>query len=133
MPLMVDIAGYITDLKSGTASTSARPENSPTKKRKLNGEHPVNVAGDERVLSRNKEDGGHMSSEWKDALQIPDISFSAPQRKKLSLEIGALKSEGIRAKNPKTQAIEFSVPWKDIGEFSTRYLQLAVQEVLIVA
>lgn len=129
---MVEIAEYIIDLKSGTASTSAQTGNSPTKKRKLNGEHPTNGAGDEGVLSRNGKDEGHVDSEWKNALQIPDISFSVPQRKKLSLEIGALKSEGIRAVNPKSQAVEFSVPWKDVGEFSLQSLQLVVYEVLIL-
>ena len=128
---MVDVAKYIISLTSGTPPISAQIDNSPTKKRKLNGEHPANGAGDGGG-SRNGEDGGHMSSEWKKCLRIPDISFSVPQRKKLSLEIGALKSDGIRAVNPKTQVIEFSVSWKDIGEFSSWWLQLAVQEVLTV-
>ncbi|KAL9111190.1 MAG: hypothetical protein Q9187_007948 [Circinaria calcarea] len=116
--LMVDVAKYILSLKSSTTSTSAQfdvyEDCSKSKKRKLNGASPPNGPSDEGLLSRNAKDEGSRSSEWKIAFQILDISFLVPQRKKLSLEIGVLKSEGIRALNPKTQAIEFSVSWKDI-------------------
>lgn len=126
---MVDVAKYILSLKSSTTSPSAQfdlYDDCSKKKRKLNGATPPNGPCEVGFPSSNRKDDGSTSSEWKKALQISDISFSVPQRKKLSLEIGASKSEGIRAVNPKTQAIEFSVSWRDIGEFSSRCLHLAL-------
>lgn len=47
---------------------------------------------------------------------IKDVSFLIPLRKKLTLEIGNLKDQGVRARNPSSGDVEFGVSYKDIRE-----------------
>ena len=105
--MMIDIATYILTLYQTTGTESTVP---PSKKRRLNGDSDAN----ERKTTSNNDEP--TSSQWHNAFRISDISFSIPQRKKLSLEISAERKEGIRAVNPKTETEEFSIPWIDIGK-----------------
>ena len=56
---------------------------------------------------------------------IKDISFSIPQRKKLTLEIGKLPEQGLRARNPTSGELEFVVKWKEMGQYCLRKTYLA--------
>ena len=110
MPLMLDVAAYILNSQQSSETDSLVP---PSKRRKLNGH--VDVSESELASNNKGPSNEHMSSKWHNPLRIPDVSFSIPQRKKLSLEIGAERGEGIRAVNPKTDSNEFFVPWTEIG------------------
>jgi hypothetical protein len=48
---------------------------------------------------------------------VQDISFAAPQRKKLTLEITA-GSNYLRARNQTTKEVEFGVPMNQIREYA---------------
>ncbi|KAI9854980.1 MAG: hypothetical protein M1824_006489 [Vezdaea acicularis] len=101
-PLFNSISRHVLNVSSSSFS-----ENGPAaKKRRLD------------VPSGN--DLAHRPSteipKWRDPQEhadtvIPDLSFSIPQRKKLTLEF---TDNGVRAKNPSTQGIEFGVSWGDI-------------------
>ena len=104
---MIDIAKYIVTLQQPTENESTVP---PSKKRRLNGDSDAN---ERKTTSNNYEP---TTSQWHNAFRMPDVSFSIPQRKKLSLEISVEHKEGIRAVNPKTETEEFSIPWIDIGK-----------------
>lgn len=85
----------------------------------------VQGAKKKRKLDALKDSGGGggggsvMFEAWKEGswAAIKDISFSIPQRKKLSLEIGFLPEQGLRGRNVASDEIEFAVRWKDIREF----------------
>lgn len=83
----------------------ANGDASSSKKRKLD-------------ASEGTEDQGKsfLHEDWntKSCSSIPELSFSIPQRKKLTLEIGSLKSQGVRARNPSTGAVAFGVSYQDI-------------------
>ena len=81
-------------------SPDAESNGSAAKRRKLN---------EETQKGPSSLDGA-----WSSTL-FESVSFSVPQRKKLSLEISAKKSEGVRAVNPATKRTEFGVPWNDAG------------------
>ena len=110
---MIDVAKYIIELRKATGlEENIKSDDQPAKKRKLNGNHSVN--GKEEVIE--KDDGDHINSPWHNSFLLPDISFVVPQRKKLSLELGSLPSEGIRAVAQKDSIPEFFIQWTDIGE-----------------
>jgi hypothetical protein len=110
-PLFEDLARYTCNLLARNASTSLPPapasDGPAAKKRKLqngdttNGataEAPVDLKGDAPVQ-----------------FYVQDISFAAPQRKKLTLEITA-GSRYLRARNQTTKEVEFGVPMNQIRE-----------------
>lgn len=58
------------------------------------------------------------STQWLHApytLQVPEVSFSTPIRKKLTVEFVADHDGGIRGIDPKTGSVEASMAWADIG------------------
>ena len=95
--LFYDIAGYIIELQHAIGQEAgASQEENPSKKRKL--EHrPI------------------QSTSWdKDTLcTFADISFSIPQRKKLTLELSQSPKQGLRATNPSGD-IEFAFSWESV-------------------
>ena len=98
----MDIAGFVQEIASGAGAPSQTNGDGPlTKKRKLES-------------SKDWETGSHKT--------IKELSFSIPQRKKFTLEIGDRKTQGLRAKNPTTGDVEFAVNWNDLG--TTSYLKL---------
>lgn len=101
-PLFVDLAKFID---AQTAEAHANGDGSSSKKRKLDSSQGTENQG----ISFLHED-------WntKTCSSINELSFSIPQRKKLTLEIGSLKSQGVRARNPSTGAVEFGVSYQDI-------------------
>lgn len=104
-PLFVDIARFIQDLDSvGAAQTQPNGDVQISKKRKLE----VSLSAEVR--------GGPSHHTWRNGSYsaIKDLSFSIPQRKKLTLEIGHLQTQGLRAKNSTTGDVEFALSWKDI-------------------
>jgi hypothetical protein len=52
-------------------------------------------------------------------LSVPEISFTVPVRKKLTLE---LVKEGLRARVP-SGGVEFGVAWQDAGNCSNPVLR----------
>ena len=96
--LFQDIAQYIVNLRGITETQSQQP----SKKRKLdsafNGKEPT-------------------SSTWKPGSfsTFKELSFTVPQRKKLTLEIGDA-SAGLRAMNPTTNDVEFGANWRDVAQ-----------------
>lgn len=95
--LFQDIAQHITNLKH--SSNGSHDEN-PSKKRKL--ENRYNGPND-------------VEDHWKSTFYstVKELSFTIPQRKKLTLEIGDATA-GLRARNPLTTEVEFAALWKDI-------------------
>ncbi|KAJ5818366.1 hypothetical protein N7474_003957 [Penicillium riverlandense] len=105
----IDLARYTCNLLARNASTSLPPalasDGPAAKKRKLqNGDTtngatvqaPVDLKGDAPIQ-----------------FYVQDISFAAPQRKKLTLEITA-GSSCLRARNQTTKEVEFGVPLNQI-------------------
>lgn len=48
-------------------------------------------------------------------MTIKDLPFSIPQRKKFTLEVGNLESQGLQTKNPASGEVEFAIDWGNIG------------------
>ena len=96
--LFRDVSQYVITLRSDSLSKGDQP----SKKRKLEG----GVNGRE-----------HSNGPWKAGTYstIRELSFTVPQRKKLSLEIGD-KTTGLRARNPTTEDVEFGVQWQDVAQ-----------------
>ena len=110
---MVDIAQHIINLRKTPGSESIESADPPTKKRRLNGSH---IGNDEEGSIGDVGDEDRLISKWQNSFLLPDVSFVVPQRKKLSLELGSLENEGIRAVTPKDNTPEFSIPWTNIGK-----------------
>lgn len=95
--LFYDIAGHIIELQNAIGQeTGANKEENPSKKRKL--EHrPV------------------QSTTWDNCAfyTFADISFSIPQRKKLTLELSQSTTQGLRATNP-SGGVEFAFSWESV-------------------
>ena len=81
-----------------------------TKKRRLND------TGDANEDRDSKHGNGVSNGHWDKGTcsEIKEISFSVPQRKKLTLEIGNLPDQGLRATNPSTAEPEFQIQWSDV-------------------
>lgn len=96
--LFVDVSRYIITLR-GISSSEA---DQPSKKRKLD----KGVNGTE-----------NRSGVWKHGSYstIRELSFTIPQRKKLSLDVGNATT-GLRATNPTTNEVEFGVNWRDVSQ-----------------
>lgn len=90
-----------------TAEAHANGDGSSPKKRKLDASQGTGTGTQGKSF---------LHEDWntKTCSSITEISFSIPQRKKLTLEIGSLKSQGVRARNPSTGAVEFGVSYQDI-------------------
>ncbi len=86
--------------------------NQASKKRKLNGHG--DTSGE--IQKESKQGNGVSAGHWKNGSysEIKEISFSVPQRKKLTLGLGNLPNQGLRASNPSTGETEFQVQWSDI-------------------
>src|SRR5436305_14404406 len=102
------IAQYIIDLKTSS------PENAPaTKKRR------IDDLSMRQLSNNNGSDGGagtikgepNTTTDGPALLAVGEISFSVPQRKKLTLEFFGW---GIRAVNPGSGMVEFGVRYGDI-------------------
>ena len=83
-----------------------------SKKRKLNGSGDANQSTKQEYKHGNSVTNGH----WEDGSYstVKEISFSVPQRKKLTLEIGNLPTQGLRASNPSTGEPEFQIQWSNV-------------------
>ena len=79
-----------------------------SKKRKLNG------IGE--TSGGTKHSNGISNGQWEQGSysEIKEISFSIPQRKKLTLELGNLPNQGLRATNPSTGESEFQIQWSGV-------------------
>lgn len=104
-PLFVDLAKFIDAHSGQTAEAHANGDASSSKKRKLDASEGTEGQGKSFL---------HEDWNTKSCSSIPELSFSIPQRKKLTLEIGSLKSQGVRARNPSTGAVAFGVSFQDI-------------------
>ena len=96
--LFRDVSQYIITLRSDPILK----EDQPSKKRKLDG----------GVNGRGPTNGPWKAGTYS---TIRELSFTVPQRKKLSLEIGD-KTTGLRARNPTTEDVEFGVQWQDVAQ-----------------
>lgn len=122
-PLFVDIARFIQDVNSvGPAPIQPNGDGQISKKRKLEVSLRAGVQG--QVPSHQTWRSGSYST-------INDLSFSIPQRKKLSLDIGHLENQGLRARNPASGDIEFELSWKDIRKsLSSCVLYIAISKLI---
>lgn len=105
-PLFVDIARFIQDVNPvGAAQTLPNGDGQISKKRKL-----------EVSLGAEVQEQGPSHQTWKSGSYstIKDLSFSIPQRKKLTLDIGCLENQGLQARNSTTGDVEFALSWKAI-------------------
>ena len=85
-----------------------------SKKRKLNGDGDTS-----QEPKQERPDGNGISNgPWRKEsyCEIKEISFFVPQRKKLTLELGNLPDQGLRASNPSTGKPEFQVQWSDVQQ-----------------
>lgn len=110
-PLFEDLARYTSSLQARTASTTLPIVPPPTdgpaaKKRKIqNGS-----SGETAQASVNLKDAPTQ-------FYVQDISFSMPQRKKLTLEVTA-GHRYLRARNQATKEVEFGVSMDQIRKSS---------------
>lgn len=111
-PLFEDVARYVVDtttrIQNQVATAHRQPppaeEEPAIKKRKLqNG----NGVGAQAIKSE-------VASDAPLKFKMQDISFTIPQRKKLSLEITAAGGQ-LRARNQTTDTVEFGVAMNEIG------------------
>ena len=122
--LFTDIASYTLSLKAQAAIRTEGEGERPAK-RQRGGEQPV-------TTSSNGVSGSKALDAAPATLAIKELSFSVPQRKKLTLELaGEGLTEVLRARNTVTGFLEFGVPMREIGEstsysFSSRVLYYAV-------
>jgi hypothetical protein len=112
-PLFEDVARYVVDTTTRMQSqiaTQQKPqpaeEEPAIKKRKLQNGNGVGT------LAVKSESASDAPLKFK----VQDISFTIPQRKKLSLEITAAGGQ-LRARNQTTDTVEFSMAMNDIGEW----------------
>lgn len=107
--LFYDISTYLLPLK---LSAGTGEYTQASKKRKLNENGDTGWEIKQESKHGNGLDNGH----WENGSysEIKEISFSVPQRKKLTLEIGKLPNQGLRASNPSTGETEFQVHWSEI-------------------
>lgn len=112
--LFIDIAEFIQGESQHENLTQEAGEGQYSKKRKL-------------VAIRDLEDQGQSHENWKSGsyCTIQDVSFSIPQRKKLTLEIGNSASQGVRGRNPSSNDVEFTVKWTDIRRSFRFYFSIS--------
>lgn len=122
-PLFVDIARFIQDVNPvGPASIQHNGDGQILKKRKLEVSLRAGVQGQEP---------SHQTWRRGSYSTVNDLSFSIPQRKKLSLEIGHLETQGLRARNPASGDIEFELSWKDIRKsLSSCVYSIAISKLI---
>ena len=124
-PLMRDIASYVARLRRETrdselaAGGDALAEGSQSKKRKLDN------LKNEKIEPSSGSTQASLSGEWKSSVRFPDVSFTIPQRKKMTLEIGTAELEGVRAMNAATAAPEGAIAYSEIGKQSGNVFPLA--------
>lgn len=105
--LFVDIARFIQHVNPvGAAQTQPNGDGQISKKRKLE----ISQGAAAEVQGQ-----GPTHQTWRSGSYstIKDLSFSIPQRKKLTLDIGHLENQGLRARNSAGE-VEFVLSWKDI-------------------
>ena len=119
---MMEIASYVASIRAGikseigVAGDDHAAEGSQSKKRKLDN------LKDGKGPSTKESTHANMNGTWKSPIQFADISFTIPQRKKMTLEMGTSKNEGIRAFNTATKAPEGAIPYSQIGKFTESLL-----------
>lgn len=109
--LFEDIARYTSSLRVRHANTPLRPaetlnEGPATKRRKLQN-------GD---ATEDSQSSANLNADASLQFYMRDVSFTIPQRKKLTLEITAGQGY-LRARNQTTQEVEFGVPMDRIREW----------------
>lgn len=105
--LFVDIARFIQHVNPvGAAQTQPNGDGQISKKRKLE---------ISRGAAAEVQGQGPTHQTWRNGSYstIKDLSFSIPQRKKLTLDIGHLENQGLRARNSAGE-VELVLSWKDI-------------------
>ena len=113
-PLFNDIAGFIQELTIRDESTQVNGfEAFSSKKRKVQG-----------LQYHDSSDAQFSNLEWPSGsfVSVKDLSFSIPQRKKFTLEIGKNKTQGLLIKHPANNDIEFSIKWELVGENLHKHL-----------
>ena len=113
--LFSGIAVYVLELQNQAVGNNGDYDPA-AKKRKLDMEVSSRVGtGTAPTTGRpGPDDNSSINAEWS-STSFDAISFSVPQRKKLVLDISSKQAEGIRAKNPDTESVEFGIPWKEAG------------------
>ncbi|KAI9806188.1 MAG: hypothetical protein M1825_006303 [Sarcosagium campestre] len=109
-PLFSSISHYVIALKDlSTATTRSDDDSPPSKKRRLADEvsSAPGASRNGQLTPRMNGDGG---AEANVLLTVADVSFSVPQRKKMTLE---LTDRGLRARLPATGDIALDVAWTD--------------------
>ena len=112
---MREIASYVATLRqeigerAPDSAGDSLVEGSQSKKRKLD-----DLKNGKSELSRGRTQA-NLDGEWKCSVQFADVSFTIPQRKKMTLEIGMGKHEGVRAVNVATRSPEAAVPYSEVG------------------
>lgn len=109
--LFEDIARYTSSLRARDASSTLQttvtlPEGPAAKKRKIQN-------GD---ASGNGQRSVDLKADTSLQIYMQDVSFSIPQRKKLTLEL-THEPCYLRARNQNTKDIEFGIPMDQIREF----------------
>ncbi|KAI9715961.1 MAG: hypothetical protein M1812_005595 [Candelaria pacifica] len=112
--LFIDIAEYTTELKTRRNTVAAvnsrvKDEGTPvSKKRRLedsNGDDIIGLNGNSQAWRNGEID-----------ITIQDVSFTIPQRKKLTLELTTVEADGggLQARNPVSGELEFGIAWKHV-------------------
>ncbi|KAI9801294.1 MAG: hypothetical protein M1833_002864 [Piccolia ochrophora] len=109
--LFVSISEYVTSLKRAPHPPSDGQEASPSKKRRLDNGPAQSINGATIVVKQENGVGAAVKSDTQAILTLNDVSFSVPQRKKLTL---VFTDDGLRANVPATGEALFGVAWKDI-------------------
>lgn len=110
-PLFEDIARYTSSLLAKNANSTGQPEEIL----------PEGPAAKRRKLQNGDASGSgqrlvDLSSDRSLQFYMQDVSFSIPQRKKLTLEISR-ECRYLRARNQATKEIEFGISMDQIREF----------------
>ncbi|MCJ1301275.1 hypothetical protein MMC08_004074 [Hypocenomyce scalaris] len=116
--LFGDIAGYIHELRaSGSKLTNGDSDEQAAKKKKRKLEHDAAPPNQSNATTTLRSYGaGAIRGGWEKGTyySMKELSFSVPQRKKFTLEVGRLEGQGVRARNAATGEVEFGVLWREI-------------------
>ena len=115
--LFGDIAGYIHELRaSGSKLTNGDGDEQAAKKKKRKLEHDAAPPNQSNATTLRSYGAGAIRGGWEKGTyySMKELSFSVPQRKKFTLEVGRLEGQGVRARNAATGEVEFGVLWREI-------------------
>lgn len=117
--LFNEITAYVSDLRK--SSESSEPA---SKKRKIDSELPLNpkgVSNGAAATNGSSQNGGAAQAgsreEGPSLLQIQDISFTLPVRKKLTVEFTTTHIKVLDNKTKEVIPGASSYAWKDIGMY----------------